>query len=191
MKSKINMMVFIAALIAMPTISQAQDDPKGGAIAAPASKVADGNSTPSKGTGTVTKVPEKAKTAIPTPTEGEIKKEIQSETPATAGDILTGVQKVINDWRTLGWLAGVIALLQLLMKILKLGPIDEWFTVHKKKWIKPYIAAGIGALLGGFSTYATGAGVFNSIVAGVMIGATSVGWNELINKIWQPEKREA
>lgn len=191
MKMRINVMVLIATMIAMPAILQAQDAPKSSTVAASASKAVDGNSTPTKDTGTVAKVPEKAKTAIPAPTSDEIKESIKDETQTGAVDILTGVQKVVNDWRTLGWLAGVIALLQLLMKILKLGPIDEWFKVHKKKWIKPYIAAGLGALLGGFSSYATGAGVVGSIVAGVMIGVTSVGWNEVINKIWQPEKREA
>jgi len=111
-----------------------------------------------------------------------------SEEPVGSQEVLTDVEKVINSWKTIGWLAGLIALIQLLMKLLRFGPIDNWFEANKKRWMKPYIASTLGAILGGLSTYATNANVLNSIITGLIIGTTSVGWNELINK-FQSEKR--
>jgi hypothetical protein len=191
------LMMMIAAmglLIALPQISGAQNTPDTPATAAEHTEAAPNDATPSEGSNTAANTPENAPTAKPgvdAPTDKEVTESIKDETPTQPGDLLIGVQKTVNDWRTLGWLAGIIALLQLLMKILKFGPVDEWFRVNKKKWLKPYIAAGIGAVLGGFSTYATGAGILNSVVAGLMVGVTSVGWNELVNKVFQPAKREA
>lgn len=101
---------------------------------------------------------------------------------------ITDVTKLINDWQTLGVLAAAIATLQLLVKVLKLKTIDDQFTKRGIKWVKPYITVGLGVLLGGLSTYATGAGVPQSIVAGAIAGTTSVGWNEILNKL-QLEKR--
>lgn len=186
--------LLFGALIAFPPYLSAQDAPKPAAAAAEHTTTAADAATPSEGPSTAANTPENAPEAKPkvdAPTTTEVKDAITDEAPSQPSDLLVAVQKTVNDWKTLGWLAGIIALLQLLMKILKFGPVDEWFRVNKKKWLKPYIAAGIGALLGGFSTYTTGAGVLNSVVAGLMVGITSVGWNELVNKLFQPEKREA
>jgi len=178
----------LGVLLLFPAILNAQDTPQPVAPAATVTEAAPDAPPPGEVSGTTETAPEKANLASPT---DKVTEAIKDETPSQPSDLLTGVQQTVNDWRTLGWLAGVMALLQLLMKILKFGPVDEWFRVNKKKWLKPYIAAGIGAILGGFSTYATGAGVMNSVIAGLMVGITSVGWNELVNKVFQPDKRVA
>jgi hypothetical protein len=108
-----------------------------------------------------------------------------------ASDILTDFEKAINSWKTLGVLAGLIALIQLLMKTLKFGPIDDWFEAQKFKWIKPYIASILGMVLVSLTTYATnGANLLNSVIAGLIVGSGSVGWNELLNK-FNAENRTA
>jgi len=97
--------------------------------------------------------------------------------------VINDVLNVVNTWQTLGALAGVVLLLQLLMKALKYKPINEMFKKYKIKWIKPYIAMAFGATAGGIGAYLAGAEVANGIVAGVMAALTSVGWNESVNKL--------
>lgn len=98
----------------------------------------------------------------------------------TAGDLLEGVAKTVNDWKTLGWLAGLIALLNFLMGLLRFKPIDTWLIQYDKKWLKPWVAMGLGALIMGLSTYQTDANILNSIVAGLLAGLGSTGAHEAI-----------
>lgn len=98
------------------------------------------------------------------------------------GELVSDAGKVIDDWQNVGWIAGVIALINLLLNLLRFTPINSWLKDLGYAWLKPLIATSLGALLGGFSTYSTGAGVLNSIVAGAMAGLGSVGFHELVNK---------
>lgn len=101
----------------------------------------------------------------------------------TPQDLIVGLGAVIDNWQNIGWVAGVIALITLLLGILRFKPIDEWLTSLDFKWIKPLIATVLGAALGGFSVFSTGAGVLNSIVAGILAGLGSVGFHELMDKL--------
>lgn len=112
-------------------------------------------------------------TATETPTE---------EPPPEVGELVSGAGKVIDDWKNIGWLAGVIALINLLLNLVRFTPIETWLASLDYKWIKPLIATILGAALGGFSTFSTGAGILNSIVAGALAGLTSVGFHELVDK---------
>lgn len=98
-------------------------------------------------------------------------------------DVISDVVKIINDWKTLGTLAGVIATVQLLVKSLKFKPINNLFTKYKIKWIKPYIAIVLGAISGGLGAYSTNADIPNGIIAGILAGMASIGLNESINKL--------
>jgi hypothetical protein len=111
-----------------------------------------------------------------------VTKEVPAEQPVIAQDLVKDAEQMINNWKLLGSLAGLIALVQLLMKALKFGPLDNWFETSKVKWIKPYIATILGALLGGLTTYATNANLLNSITSGIIIGMGSVGWNEILKR---------
>jgi len=111
-----------------------------------------------------------------------------AEAEPTPKELINDIGRVINDWSKLGYLAGLIALLQLLMKLLKFGPINNWFQNKRRKWIKPYIAAGLGAAAMVAVSYQTSGHLLNSLVAGALAGMGAVGWNELLNK-WKAEKR--
>lgn len=105
-------------------------------------------------------------------------------------NIINDTVKLLNDWNALGTLAAVIALLQIIMKALKLKILNDIFVKYKIKWIKPYIAVTIGAIIGGLSTYSTGAQIPQSIAAGMIAATTSVGWNEIVNKIQADKRKE-
>lgn len=120
--------------------------------------------------------PETPATPTETPAEPEAK-------PVDAVALITSVGKVIDDWRNVGWLAGVIALVNLLLNLLRFKPIDMALERLDWKWLKPLIATLLGALLGGFSTFSTGASVLNSIVAGMLAGLGSIGFHELVDNL--------
>ena len=107
---------------------------------------------------------------------------IDDELP-DAGELLQGVGKVADDWKALGWLAGMIALVNLLLNFLRLRILDDYLTYKKWKWLKPLGACLLGAALGGLSVFQTGASVPNSILAGVLAGMGSVGFHELMDKL--------
>lgn len=105
--------------------------------------------------------------------------QVSTESPEV---FIIDIKNAVNDWRTLGLIAGAISFLQIAMKVLKLQKINDWFVEKKIKWVKPYIAIAISALIGGLTSYSSGTDVINSIFAGIILGMASVGWNEVINK---------
>lgn len=127
-----------------------------------------------------------AQADTPTPAETATPaSDATDDAPADApqvGELVSDAGKVIDDWKNIGWLAGVIALINLLLNLLRFRAIETWLNDLDCKWLKPLIATLLGCALGGFSTYATGAGILNSIVAGAMAGLGSIGFHELIDK---------
>ncbi len=64
--------------------------------------------------------------------------------------------KVVSDWRTIGCIAGLVALINLLVLFMRFRPLNEWLERKGWKWIKVYAAAGLGALLTFITSYQTG-----------------------------------
>lgn len=106
-----------------------------------------------------------------------------AEAPAPdVGELLKQTGQVVSDWRTVGWLAGMIALINLLINLTRLPFLDALLARYKKKWLKPLIAAGLGAFLVGMTSYATDANALNSIVIGLLTGFAAVGVHEAADK---------
>lgn len=109
----------------------------------------------------------------------------------TAEDLALGVLDVINQWSTVGWLAGILALINLLLAATRFPPVDQFLTDSNLKWLKPLIAVILGGALGGFSVAlatppderSTPAAVIAAIVAGISAGLGSVGFHQLIDQV--------
>lgn len=102
-----------------------------------------------------------------------------SEEPTTPDQLLIQAKKILSDWRALGWVYGVIALIGFLILCLRLPVIDTFLENRKLKHLKPWLAAGLGLLSGYFSTWATGAGFAPSLMAGLLAGLSAVGTHQL------------
>lgn len=105
-----------------------------------------------------------------------------SSAPVTVDEIVSDAGKVVNDWKAVGFIAGLIALVNLLMNLLKFGPVDEFFTSKKITWVKPFISMGLGAVLGFLLSWQTGASLANSIVVGIMAGLGGTGVHQVVSK---------
>jgi hypothetical protein len=118
-----------------------------------------------------------------TPEEVEALPEVVGESETTPFDIFRDIGKIINDWRKIGWIAGLIALINLLINLLRFKPINEFLEEKDLKWLKPLAACVLGGALGGLTTYQTGVPWLNSVAAGVLTALGSVGFHELISTL--------
>jgi len=177
-------LILALALIAMPMSIQAQQpDP-----AAPAPAAAAATEQPAApaaapaAVGTPTPAPAPVAAAANTDTE---------EPEATVGDLISGTAKVVDDWKTLGWIAGLIALINLFTHLLRFKWLNDFLEAKDLKHIKPWIAAGFGAIAGGLTTFQTGAGVLNSVVAGLLAGFAAIGAHEVLSTKKRKAETEA
>lgn len=114
-----------------------------------------------------------------------------AEPPApTPGELLVDAKDVYSTWKLLGALAGLAALLNLLVNLTKFGPVKEWFETNKKKWLLSYLSMGLGALAGGLGAYLVGSDVVQGAVAGLMAGSMATGGHELVSNL-RASKRSA
>ncbi len=102
-------------------------------------------------------------------------------TPEALG---AATQKVVKDWKTYGWLAGLAALVSLLLLVLKYKPIDALFERWGIKWTRAYLAILFGGISAGLTAYMVDGDVVSAIIAGlVLIGPAAIGFFEALSKI--------
>ncbi len=118
-----------------------------------------------------------------TPETAAAELETLGESETTPFDIFNDLTIIVSDWRKLGWIAGLIALINMLINLLRFRPINEFLEEKDLKWIKPLAACVLGGALGGLTTYQTGVPWLNSVAAGVLTALGSVGFHELISTL--------
>lgn len=92
--------------------------------------------------------------------------------------LLQTAMGVISDWQTAGALAGLLALVQLLMKLSKLSIFDAWLGT--KKWLRPLVAAILGGVTAFLTALSLGKPALAALVAGIGAGLASSGFHELM-----------
>ena len=93
----------------------------------------------------------------------------------TFDQLTTQLGKVFSDWRTIGLIACLVALVNLLVLVFRFKPLNDFLDTHGWKPYKVYIAAVLGAVLTVLTTFQTGAGLLPSLVLGIGFGFTAVG----------------
>ena len=99
----------------------------------------------------------------------------------TIDELITSIVRVVADWRTTGWLAGLIALINLLINLLRLPVFARYLKRQNLKWIKPAVAALLGGLLTALLAYQQGQGVGGAAVGGLLVGLSATGMHELFS----------
>lgn len=120
-----------------------------------------------------------ADTADPgvTLTAAEVATVVATAAPAEPGELLGGGVKVLDDWTTAGWMAGLVALCNLLMTVLKRVPFVSNLFKKAPPWVQPVVVLGVGAVGGFFSGFMTGglSGGLIGVVAGIGAGSSAIG----------------
>jgi len=102
--------------------------------------------------------------------------------PTDVEDIVEGVSYAISEWKNVGWLAGVTALINVLILLFRFPLVNTALSNLNAKWAKPLIAAILGAAIGGFSAALAGGTPGVAVVAGILAGLSSVGLHQLIDQ---------
>jgi hypothetical protein len=170
-------------LLFMPVMGLAQPDPGGTQPTATGSTVA-GDSAAPKASGELHPAP--GMDGTPKPMEGLESSEGDGsqgeEKEVTWGRLIGELGKVISDFRTVGILAGFIALINLLLLILRFKPIDAWLEKKNlKKW-KPLVGGILGGVLVTLVSLGKGVPLVDSLIAGaagVLTALASTGVHNL------------
>lgn len=119
--------------------------------------------------------------ALNTGDTGPVGNTMPASTPSsepTLDSLLKDAEKVQQDWTALGMLAGLIALVNLLVNLTKFGLIKKWFDDNNLQWLRSVLALVLGGALGGLGAASLGGNagkiVFGAL-AGVVGGLSAVG----------------
>ena len=169
------MILSLALLAPFGVSAQAPDPAPAPAAAAAEAPKADAAATEESAGG---KLLDSAKKHLEGKAEEMATDEEAAELPGLIGDATA----IYSEWKTGGWMAGLLALVTLLMNLLRFGPINEFFRVKQLMWLKPILAAAFGAVAAGIGAGVAGAAVGPSLIAGVLAGLGAVGLYEVTKR---------
>jgi hypothetical protein len=95
--------------------------------------------------------------------------------PDSIAALTEGAKKVVTDWRTLGTIAGLAALVGFLTQLTKVPVFAAFVPVT----VRPWVAAGLGALVGFLDGVRSGGGWIGALISGVIAGAGAIGLSQL------------
>jgi hypothetical protein len=95
-------------------------------------------------------------------------------------DLFDGGTSVYRDWKDLGQLAGIIALMKLLIDVTKIKVIDSWLWDHQWRWVRPTMALLLGGLTSIAIAIPTRANLIVAFIHGALAGASTIGVHELV-----------
>lgn len=99
---------------------------------------------------------------------------------ATTGAVIdAGAKLISSDWEKLGALGSLLAIVNFLMILTKLGALGRWLKDKGLKWVRPLAATLLAGALGALSSLETGLPVMQSLLAGLLAGVGSIGFHEL------------
>lgn len=100
--------------------------------------------------------------------------------PAFA-DLIQQALGTVSTWKTAGWLAGSVALVNVLINVLKFEPLANFLTGLKIGWwLRPVLSLVFGVVAGVLSSVVGGAPVGISVLVALLSGLGSTGFHELI-----------
>jgi len=93
---------------------------------------------------------------------------------------------IISEWKTVGYLGGLLALVAFLIMLMKLKFISNYLEAHDLKWVKSLVAAVLGGLATMFTAVLAGAdwwpaGII-AFLSGAAAGFGAVGAHQAVTK---------
>lgn len=90
-------------------------------------------------------------------------------------------KKSLSDWDAVMWLGTVAALINGLLRLLKMSPVEGMLETRDLKWVKPALSCALGAVMGALGAFEMGTPVGIGAVGGALAGLTGVGGHEILN----------
>ena len=101
---------------------------------------------------------------------------------AEVGDLFGGVLKVVGDFRTIGWMGGMVGVIAILLRVSKLPFMDRFFK--NPVWLRPVVALALGAIGGFFQGLPRGIiSALIGAIAGLGAGAGAIGSTSALDRM--------
>jgi len=94
----------------------------------------------------------------------------------------------IQTWKSVGYLAGMLAVVNVLVNATKLPFLSDFFS--QRVWLRPLLATIFGALAGTLQAMVEGSPFLPSLLVGLIAGLGSVGFHELMQILNQRKQTE-
>lgn len=107
----------------------------------------------------------------------------EPEPEPTVQDVIEDFKDMVNDWRTAGAVAGLIALAYLLVRLTKVGTIARYIEEKGIKWIRPLLALLIASLTAALASLETGASPLMAAIHGLLAGLAAPGLDQLFQSV--------
>jgi hypothetical protein len=103
----------------------------------------------------------------------------EEEPEPTIGEIAEQGKEAIDIWKTQGWVAGLAAIIFLLVQITKVGFIKGLLGV--RKWLRPLIAVVLGCIGAVLASIAGGVVWYNAVGGALVAALSAPGFSELLH----------
>lgn len=104
----------------------------------------------------------------------------------TVGDLLSGGMDAYAAFKGLGVLAGLSAVINLLINLTKYGPLAVFIKRRGWRWLRPllaFVAGAVGGVVAGLAEGRGGIDLGLYVVGGLMSGGGAIALHELISVI--------
>lgn len=106
------------------------------------------------------------------------------------GTLLNDLMGTVNTWKAGGWIAGCVALVNLLVNILKFPVVDGWLTkLNIGWWLRPVLSVLLGILAAVFANLLGGVGAGTAVLIALLAGLSSTGFHELMTALFNDRTR--
>jgi hypothetical protein len=107
----------------------------------------------------------------------------QGATPEspTVDELLKQALSALSTWRSAGWIAGMLAVVNLAVNLTKFPFVDKWLSdwATRHFWLRPAIAVVFGLLSGFLGSLVTNTAWPQAIIAGLLAGLGAIGGHEV------------
>src|SRR6185295_16001744 len=106
----------------------------------------------------------------------------------TPDQLIPQIVQLINDWRSLGAIAGLVGVVNFLITFTKLPFISSWIDApdaysKDKKWIRPILSILSAGLISMLAAKNTGASLVLALGHGILAGMGSIGFHEIVDAV--------
>jgi hypothetical protein len=99
--------------------------------------------------------------------------------------LLAEVLGSIETWKASGWLAGSVAVVNVIVNCMKFKPLADWLEKLKIGWwLRPVISVVLGIAAGVLSNLFGGASPGTSVLIALLSGISSTGFHELMTALF-------
>lgn len=101
------------------------------------------------------------------------------------GELIKQLLGTVEAWKAGGWIAGMVAVVNLLTNVLKFAPLADWLEKLKIGWwLRPVISLVLGIAAAVFANLLGGVNAGTAVLIALLSGLSSTGFHELMTALF-------